>query len=75
MIEVENGATLKLSTDEKFKDGGDQTTIFVDYEKIVDVCSIGDLIDIDDSVVKVKVTGKHSTCLETGEYYIPTYCF
>ena len=53
-----------VSTDERFRDNGDQNTIYVDGKNIVDACSVGDFIDIDDTAVVLKVTGKYSTCLE-----------
>ena len=68
-IEVQNGDTLMVSIDENYKHCGDLNTIYVDYKKIVDVCSVGDLIYIDDGNISLKVTGKGSTHLSTGEYY------
>ena len=41
----------------------------MDYEKILDTCSVGDLVYIDDGLIALKVTGKDSTSLFTGGYY------
>ena len=40
---VQKGDILVFSTDEKYKDGGDWDTIYVDYKKVVDTCSDKDL--------------------------------
>ena len=73
---VQSGDTLVLSTDEKYKDCGDRNTIYVDYKKIVDDCSNGDLIYIDDGSISLKVTGRanNSTHLITGEFYTCIHC-
>ena len=59
---------LKLSTDKKHENCGDQDCIYVDYKKIVDTCSIEDLVYIDDGLIALKVIAKDSTHLFTGGY-------
>ena len=65
---MQSGDKLTLSTDEKYKDCGDQNTIYVNYKKIVDACFIGDKIYIGDEAIPLKVTWKGATDLITGEY-------
>lgn len=65
---VQNGDNLVLSTDEKYKDCGDQNTVYVDYKKIVDACFIGDMIYIGDEAISLKVTQKSATQLTTSEH-------
>lgn len=67
-IEVAMKSRLQLSTDKKYEDNGDQDCIYVDYKKILDTCSVGDFVYIDDGLISLKVTGKDSTCLFTGGY-------
>lgn len=67
---VQRGDILKLTIDESYKDCGDQDTIYVDYEKIVDTCLIEDMVYVGDEAIRLKVTSKDSINLITGEYTI-----
>ena len=67
-IKLVTGNTIKLSTDEKYYDCGDENTIFVDYKNIIKVIVPGDLIYVDDGLISLKVTSKGANWVMTGAY-------
>lgn len=70
MIKVQCGDKLVVSSDERFQNCGNESTIYVDYKKIADTCSIEDVIYIGDEATPLKVTSKDSGNLVTGERYM-----
>lgn len=46
---------VKLSTDEKYYDIGDESCIYVDYKNITKVLKVGGIIFIDDGLICVIV--------------------
>ena len=60
------GKELIVCTGDKYKESGDETTIYVDYKNIVKVLSIGDTIFVDDGLISLKVTVVADTHLVTG---------
>ncbi|XP_074661211.1 pyruvate kinase PKM-like isoform X18 [Tubulanus polymorphus] len=62
-VELVKGATLTLSTDDKFKDNCDENTVWVDYKNITKVMSVGGRVYIDDGLI--------SCCVqEIGDTYL-----
>ena len=61
------GDVLKVSIEDKYKECGDQNTIYVDYKNIVKVLEMGDIVFVDDGLLSLKVTEKCATHLTTGE--------
>ena len=64
---LETGKVLKVSIEDKFKECGDENTIFVDYPNIIKILSPGDLIFVDDGLISLKVTERFPGHLVTGE--------
>lgn len=52
-IELKKGAKIRLSTDEKYFDIGDEKCIYIDYKNIVKVLPVGGKIFIDDGLISV----------------------
>ena len=67
-IDLKIGHVLKLSIEDKYKEIGDEKTIYVDYKNIVKVCVPGDIVFVDDGLISLKVTDKNSTSLTTGTH-------
>ena len=65
-IELKEGERIKLSVDQRWKECGDKSTIYVDYDNIINTLSIGDLVYIDDGLISVQVTEKGVDYLLTG---------
>ncbi len=66
-VQLDTGHVLKLSTDLKYRECGDATLIYIDYENIVKIILPGDLIYIDDGLISLKVTDKGANWVSTGE--------
>ena len=66
-IKLKAGEELKLTTDDKEKESGDEKCIYVDYKNIVKVVKLNDTIYIDDGLISLKVTGKGPTHITAGE--------
>ena len=66
-VSLETGKVLKVSIEDKFKECGDENTIYVDYTNIVKVLNSGDLVYVDDGLISLKVTEKFPTHLVTGQ--------
>ena len=60
------GQVLKVSIEDKYKEAGDESTIYVDYLNIVKLLKPGDLIYVDDGLISLKVTENFPTHLVTG---------
>ena len=55
-----------MSIEDKYKECGDENTIYVGYMNIIKILSPGDLVFVDDGLISLKVTGKFPTHLVTG---------
>ena len=64
-ISLSKGDLLKLSTDKKFYDQGDEKTIYIDYENITKVMKKGGIIYVDDGLISLEVA-------EIGAMYLLT---
>ncbi|XP_078360531.1 pyruvate kinase PKM-like [Oculina patagonica] len=64
-ISLSKGDLLKLSTDKKFYDQGDEKTIFIDYENITKVMKEEGIIYIDDGLISLQVVEIGATYLLT----------
>ena len=62
---MSKGDLLKLSTDKKYYDQGDENTIYVDYENITKVMKEGGIIYVDDGLISLQVGEISSTYLLT----------
>ena len=52
-IELKKGQKIRLSTDEKYFDIGDDKCIYVDYKNITKVLPVGGKVFIDDGLISV----------------------
>lgn len=68
-MKLEMGNVLKVSTEDKYKETGDNNTIYVDYKNIVKVLVPGDIVFVDDGLISLKVTDKCPTHLTTGQQW------
>ncbi|XP_067943489.1 pyruvate kinase PKM-like isoform X2 [Watersipora subatra] len=50
-INLERGAKIKLTTDEKYYDIGDESCIYIDYKNITKVLSKGGIVYVDDGLI------------------------
>ena len=64
------GNVLKVSIEDKFKESGNKSTIYVDYMNIVKVLSPGDIVFVDDGLISLKVTEICPTHLTTGWFWV-----
>jgi len=55
-IKLIKGERLTLSTDEKYKDACDESTVYVNYKEITDSISKGSVVLLDDGLISLKVT-------------------
>ncbi len=65
-MRLDTGKVLKVSIEDKFKECGDENTIYVDYMNIIKILSPGDLVFVDDGLISLKVTERFPTHLVTG---------
>ena len=68
-MQLKTGNVLKVSIEDKYKESGDENTIYVDYMNIVKVLVPGDIIFVDDGLLSLKVTEKTPTHLTTGMHW------
>ncbi|KAF6035966.1 PKM [Bugula neritina] len=54
-IELKKGNQIKLSTDEKYYEIGDDSCIYIDYVNITKVLQVGGLIYLDDGLISLSV--------------------
>jgi len=54
-VELKKGAMIKLTTDDKYKDNCDDTTLWLDYKNITKVVQMGSHIYIDDGLMSLMV--------------------
>merc|ERR1712121_1340 len=54
-VELKKGEMIKLTTDDKFKDNCDETTLWLDYKNITKVVQTGSHIYIDDGLMSLMV--------------------
>ncbi|XP_003382927.1 PREDICTED: pyruvate kinase PKM-like [Amphimedon queenslandica] len=64
-ISLKTGDVLTLSIDEKYKDCGTGSLIYVDYKNIIKVVKRGEIVFVDDGLISLKVTDKTDTTLIT----------
>ncbi len=62
---LETGKVLKVSIEDKFKECGNENTIYVDCMNIIKILSPGDLVFVDDGLISFKVTEKFPAHLVT----------
>jgi len=54
-VELKKGAMIKVTTDDKFKDNCDETTLWLDYKNITKVVQMGSHVYIDDGLMSLLV--------------------
>jgi pyruvate kinase len=54
-LELQNGATVRITTDRSFADKCTKDNIYIDYENIVKVIKPGNRVFIDDGLVSLLV--------------------
>jgi len=54
-IELQKGASIRLTTDPSFQESGTAVNLYVDYKNITKVCSVGSRVFIDDGLISLIV--------------------
>ena len=67
------GNALKVSIEDKYKECGDDSLIYVDYKNIVKTLKPGDIIFVDGGFISLKVTETCPTHLTTGKLWRDTF--
>ena len=62
-IQLVKGKSIKLSTDEKYFDIGDENCIYVDYKNITKVLQKGSIIYVDDGLICLSVEEIGKICV------------
>ncbi|CAH1789631.1 unnamed protein product [Owenia fusiformis] len=57
-IELKKGGTLILTTDDEYKESGDEERVWVDYKNITQVMEVGKRIYVDDGLISLIVKEK-----------------
>ena len=57
-IEITTGSTVKVTTDDAYKEAVDEQHIWVDYKNIVSVLDVGKQMYIDDGLIGLAVKEK-----------------
>jgi len=79
-IELKKGNQIKLSTDEKYYEIGDDSCIYIDYVNITKVLQVGGLIYLDDGLISLSVAeiGKLKVVDDskpTNSYLCASHCY
>lgn len=59
------GASLTLTNDASFDGASDESMLYVDYQRLAEVVSVGDRVLLDDGLISLRVTGKSPGAVET----------
>ncbi|KAK0070292.1 pyruvate kinase PKM [Biomphalaria pfeifferi] len=63
-VNLDTGSSLTVTVNDSFREKCSAQTLWVDYKKMIQVLSVGNLIYVDDGLISLKVTEKGSDYLK-----------